>query len=79
MSGDLSIRPRIVTELIGVRVAAVIPDLGSWGDEALKEKIGRIVTVAIGDGGTIVVQIEDDEGWVYTTNASTYPLRRLAP
>lgn len=78
MSGDLTIRPRVVTELIGVRVAALIPELGPLGDETA-EKIGRIVTIAIGDRGTIAVQIEDDEGWVYTTNASAYPLRRLAP
>lgn len=76
--GQVSIRPRVVTELIGVRVAALIPELGPLGDETL-EKIGRIVTVAIGDRCTIVVQIEDDDGWVYTTNASAYPLRRLAP
>lgn len=73
-TGDLSLRPRISTELLGARVHALIPGLGPFGDEVL-EKTGRIVTVAIGDRETIVVQIEDDEGWIYTTNTSTYPLR----
>ena len=76
MTGDITLRPRIVTELIGARVEAWIPKLGPLHDEVLP-KIGRVVTAAVCDG-TIVVQIEDDAGWIYTTSTTyAYPLRRI--
>jgi len=66
MTGDSSIRPRVVTELIGTRVEALVEKQGPLHDETRK-LIGRIVTVGIGDDNAIVVQIECDDGWIHTT------------
>lgn len=80
VAGDLSLRPRVVTELLGARVEALIERWSCKGffgpliDESCT-KTGRVVTVGIGEDNAIIVQIEDDEGWVHTASR----FRRLAP
>lgn len=83
-SEDLSKAARVVTELLGVRVEVTIerwihegPLFGPWtSTDTSYTKTGRIVTVGIGDENKIIVQLEEDDGYMYTYTASR--VRRIA-